>query len=129
MANPQIPTPVSEGVNQTPANLRQGAPKPENTDSVRGNLGRFAPGVSGNPGGRPRKRFTQALSRVISDADLEQIAAKVREMALAGSHHHLAFLADRLEGRAAMASEDREVIAAANGAGVDPLLGLYGITH
>jgi len=73
------------------------------------NLHPFAPGVSGNPGGRPRfAKFSEACRDVLSEPfDSERtvaqaIAQGLAKRALRGSLPAAQELADRAEGRAAV---------------------------
>lgn len=64
--------------------------------------GRFVPGVSGNPHGRPTKRSLVEALRDITDAD--QLAAMLLKRAQK-SDTVLMYVYDRLEGRPKQSSE------------------------
>lgn len=63
----------------------------------------FQPGISGNPGGKPKlKRFFEALERAISQDDskrLRQAAEKLCDIAATGEPWAVQMLADRLDGK------------------------------
>ena len=65
---------------------------------VRGDNGRFLPGHSGNPGGRPRNPRTIAkrLAESIFDADAAALSRKAIELALAGDPVSLRFCLSRI---------------------------------
>lgn len=65
--------------------------------------GRWKPGQSGNPKGRPKKKpFTEALERIfakLSDEEHEQIAMPLVKKAASGDVSAAKELADRLDGK------------------------------
>ena len=71
----------------------------------------FAPGQSGNPGGRKKEKpFLNALNMEIAKAGedhkaLRVIAAKVLELAQGGDMQAVTFVADRLDGKPVQAIE------------------------
>ncbi len=62
---------------------------------------RFQPGVSGNPGGRPRKRpLTEAYEKLIADPKIaEAIAKGIIRAARRGNVKAASEIADRVEGK------------------------------
>jgi hypothetical protein len=75
----------------------------EQVDQVpvgRGDNGRFLPGYSGNPAGRPRNPRTLAkrLAEGIFDADAAALSRKAVELALAGDPVSLRFCLSRIIG-------------------------------
>lgn len=62
----------------------------------------FQPGQSGNPKGRPKKgrSMTEALEAAVTPRARRKIAKLVLEKALAGDPWAIAFLFDRIDGRA-----------------------------
>ena len=68
----------------------------------------WQPGQSGNPGGRPPKRFLAAVERAIAQDDGERLrkcAENLLDMAAAGEQWAVALLADRLDGKAVQQTE------------------------
>ena len=70
--------------------------------------GRFLPGTSGNPGGRPRSR--RAITEAISDEDGAKVAAELVRLALHAKEESVRRAAcsdilDRLHGRPMQAME------------------------
>lgn len=105
---------------QTPKENPVDNPKPHSK-------GRFQPGVSGNPGGLSQKRrLTNALNKKLAEKDIDNLADVLISCALTGSIQHIKELYDRLEGKAAMADEDREAMRP-SGTGVSALQELYGL--
>jgi hypothetical protein len=93
---------------------------------------RFPPGVSGNPGGRPKTKQINASARKQLAADVRKaprieteadliVAAQLRK-ARKGDLGAAAFLADRAEGRPAVAIS-------VDGGGEDPLIELIAYMH
>ncbi|MFO0828427.1 MAG: DUF5681 domain-containing protein [Phycisphaerales bacterium] len=82
--------------------------RPDPPAGARDARGRFTPGTSGNPGGRPRGRvsFTESLRRALeADADdgrpiADRLAETLVRAALTGDLRAIALIADRTEGRA-----------------------------
>lgn len=79
------------------------------TPAIRDEQGRFTPGHSGNPAGRPKNGLTAMLNAAMStDAGdgatwAEVIRDKLLSLAASGNVEALKYLADRLEGRPAQA--------------------------
>lgn len=71
---------------------------PEEQELIRDENGRFVPGVSGNPGGRPKKdeSLTAALREKV---DKQTIADKLIELAMDGDIVALKYVYDRIDGR------------------------------
>jgi hypothetical protein len=71
--------------------------------------GRFAPGHSGNPDGRPKKKpLTEALEKIYSDPEECLKAARaLAKKARMGSIAHFQEAANRLEGRVTDTDESR----------------------
>lgn len=64
-------------------------------------LGRkFEPGVSGNAGGRPRKKpITEAYERALTDAEADKIARGIIAAARRGNVKAASEITDRIEGK------------------------------
>lgn len=80
--------------------------------AVRSELGRWMPGTSGNPAGRPvgAVGFTSALRRALAqELDgrpvVELLAERLVELGLAGDLRAIMVIADRVEGRPRQAVE------------------------
>jgi Family of unknown function (DUF5681) len=67
----------------------------------RSESGRFVPGVSGNPSGRPKKKpLTEALEEIYSDPKQAMAAAKaLAKVVRKGNYKAFAEVADRIEGK------------------------------
>lgn len=52
---------------------------PQNREDTRNDDGTFKPGVSGNPGGRPKNSLKNYLSRIFNEMSDEQKAAWLNE--------------------------------------------------
>src|SRR5437879_1349165 len=81
----------------------------------RGPNGRFRPGASGNPGGRPKGASLGALLREALDADdgtgktrAERLAETLVTAAIGGDVRAIALVFDRVDGRAPMMAEGGE---------------------
>src|SRR5581483_4096912 len=68
-------------------------------DALRDGRGRFRPGVSGNPAGKPPGTLNQAtiLKRWMADGDDERLGRQVIERALKGEWAALCFVMERLD--------------------------------
>ena len=88
------------------ANGRHGQNTVRNTEGLRAP---WPKGVSGNPGGRPKKKpLTEALEKVFSDPKECMAAARaLAKKARAGSIAHFQEAANRLEGRVSDTDESR----------------------
>lgn len=72
-----------------------------NSGGTAGNLKPFAPGRSGNPGGRPRgKSPSRMLAKVATVEQLKAICEKILALSAAGDIQAARLLFDRLDGRA-----------------------------
>lgn len=70
------------------------------TDEPRDNRGRFKPGHSGNPGGRPKgTSITAALRELIDEAGPDSVAGPLLEAAQAGDIKAIKVVLERTEGR------------------------------
>lgn len=94
-------------------------------------------GKSNNPSGK-KSAFTIAIRELAEceenavpeswgkkRTEAQGLAERVMSLAKAGSPQHLAIALDRMEGKAPMAPEDRDVLMA-NGTGIARLLALFG---
>lgn len=100
------------------------------TTNPRGNPN-WRPGVSANPGGRPKHAaFSHAMRELLIcagempktwDAEhltkAQELAISTLEHAKSGSAQHLNIVLDRAEGRPAMADEDRDAMTATGAGG------------
>lgn len=97
--------PESDTPENTPFNRRPGAgnggivPPPEY---------RWRPGQTGNPGGRPKKRVTEAYLEELTETQLRAWAKSIVGKAIAGDVAAAREVTDRVEGTAPKATEDRE---------------------
>ena len=75
---------------------------PANQDGIRDQLGRFVPGTSGNPAGRPKGALTltgQVRKRLQENPEeADEIVAAVVQAALAGDAAMMRLLWDRMDG-------------------------------
>jgi len=74
--------------------------KPEHPGRIKG---RFAPGVSGNPGGKPLRAFSRAqfmaiLRGVMTDSVIAKVIERARDQALAGNRDAREWLFNYLAG-------------------------------
>lgn len=102
---------------------------PERPQIRRNPDGTFPKGVSGNPGGRPPDPFRRALRERL-EREADQVVQRLWDASEAGDATSIAAIRTMLEyaiGKPAMAVEDREAMAAAQGGGLEALFGLYGI--
>jgi len=92
-------------MDEQPQNTQENTRKPSLTPVME--AGKWQPGQSGNPGGRPKKRpVTSALERLLDDSKAEGIARAL--IALASGKHAVAAareIMDRLEGKVSLPIE------------------------
>jgi len=76
--------------------------------------GRWKPGQSGNPGGRPKKKpLTEAMQRMLnklSDAETEALLKSTFERVMNGDIGALKEVCDRVEGRVVTPLETTNVV-------------------
>ena len=68
---------------------------------TRDSKGKFLPGISGNPDGRPRKKLaiTEGLARMVTDSDVEDLWRPYIERAKGGDIQAMQLVCGYLQGR------------------------------
>jgi hypothetical protein len=95
------------------AHLRTGEEQVKNTNLEKGAPHRFKPGVSGNPGGRPKKRPISERYEVLAELELprkDRIKHGLPEGATYGDALAIVMFRAALEGNPSAAREIREAI-------------------